>query len=79
MWAANASAVSNGAVAVESGDLEEGMKTANAIGDDALQKRGGGRVSPENFTHGSSAQRVEWLQRGYQSGDPGQCDTFARL
>jgi hypothetical protein len=79
VWARNAAAVSDGAVALESGDLEEGMKTANAIGDDALQRRGGGRVSPENFTHGSSAQRVEWLQRGYQSGDPGQCDTFARL
>jgi predicted metalloprotease len=79
VWAKNAAAVSNGAVALESGDLEEGMKTANAIGDDALQKRGGGRVSPENFTHGSSAQRVEWLQRGYQTGDPGQCDTLAGL
>jgi predicted metalloprotease len=79
VWAANASAASNGAVSLESGDLEEGMKTANAIGDDTLQKRGGGRVSPENFTHGSSAQRVEWLQRGYQTGDPRQCDTFARL
>jgi predicted metalloprotease len=79
VWAKNAAAASNGAVALESGDLEEGMKTANAIGDDTLQKRGGGRVSPENFTHGSSAQRVEWLQRGYQTGDPGQCDTFARL
>ena len=79
VWAKNAAAVSNGAVALESGDLEEGMKTANAIGDDTLQKRGGGRVSPENFTHGSSAQRVEWLQRGYQTGDPGQCDTLARL
>jgi predicted metalloprotease len=79
VWARNAAVVSDGAVALESGDLEEGMKTANAIGDDTLQKRGGGRVSPENFTHGSSAQRVEWLQRGYQSGDPGQCDTFARL
>lgn len=79
VWAANAAAVSNGAVALEAGDLEEGMKTANAIGDDNLQKRGGGRVSPENFTHGSAAQRVEWLQRGYRSGDPGQCDTFANL
>jgi predicted metalloprotease len=79
VWARNAAVVSDGAVALESGDLEEGMKTANAIGDDTLQKRGGGLVSPENFTHGSSAQRVEWLQRGYQSGDPGQCDTFARL
>jgi uncharacterized protein len=79
VWAANASAVSDGQVAVESGDLEEGLKTANAIGDDTLQKRGGGRVSPENFTHGSSEQRVEWLKRGYTTGDPAQCDTFAGL
>lgn len=79
VWAANAAIVSDGAVALERGDLEEGMKTANAIGDDALQRRGGDRVSPENFTHGSSAQRVEWLQRGYRSGDPAQCDTFAGL
>lgn len=79
VWAANASAVSNGAVALEAGDLEEGMKTANAIGDDNLQRRGGGRVSPEGFTHGSSAQRMEWLRRGYQSGDPRVCDTFAAL
>ena len=76
-WAAwRLAAASGGKVALESGDLEEGMKTANAIGDDALQKRGGGRVSPENFTHGTSAQRVEWLQRGYRSGDPKQCDTI---
>jgi predicted metalloprotease len=77
VWAANAAAASNGAVALESGDLEEGMKTANAIGDDTLQQRGGGRVTPEGFTHGSSAQRVEWLRRGYQSGDPAVCDTFS--
>jgi predicted metalloprotease len=79
IWAANAAAASNGEVAMEPGDLEEGMKTAKAIGDDALQQRAGGRVSPENFTHGSSAQRVEWLQRGYRSGDPQKCDTFAAL
>jgi predicted metalloprotease len=79
IWAASAATVSGGEVALESGDLEEGLKTANAIGDDMLQKRGGGRVSPEGFTHGSAAQRVEWLQRGYQSGDPKQCDTFAGL
>ncbi len=75
VWAAGASAASGGRVALESGDLEEGLKTANAIGDDVLQKRGGGRVSPEQFTHGSAAQRVEWLQRGYRSGDPNRCDT----
>ncbi|SPU51778.1 Predicted metalloprotease [Brevundimonas vesicularis] len=77
VWARNASAVSNGQVALDAGEFEEGMKTAQAIGDDTLQRRSGGRVSPESFTHGSSAQRVEWLQRGYQSGDPAACDTFS--
>ena len=76
VWAANAAAVSNGQVALEAGDLEEGMKTANAIGDDTLQRRSGRQVTPEGFTHGSAAQRVEWLRRGYQSGDPAVCDTF---
>jgi predicted metalloprotease len=75
VWAANASAVSGGKVAPEAGDLEQGLQTANAIGDDALQSRAGRRVSPEQFTHGSSAQRVEWLRRGYQTGDPMQCAT----
>jgi len=80
VWAANASGVSGGEVALQSGDLEAGLKTANAIGDDTLQKRGGGRVTPENFTHGSSAERMEWLQRGYQSGNPATCEgTFAGL
>jgi uncharacterized protein len=80
VWAANASAVSNGQVALDAGEFAEGLKTANAIGDDTLQKRGGGGVNPENFTHGSSAQRVEWLQKGYQSGDPATCDaTFTGL
>lgn len=79
VWARNASAVSNGAVALEPGDLEEGLRTAQAIGDDTLQRRSGGRVVPEGFTHGSSAQRMEWLQRGYSTGDPATCDTFASL
>jgi len=79
VWAANAASVSGGEVAVEQGDLEEGLRTASAIGDDTLQRRSGGQVSPESFTHGSSAQRMEWLQRGYQSGDPASCDTFQGL
>lgn len=80
VWAANAAKVSNGEVAMQAGDLEAGLKTANAIGDDTLQKRGGGRVTPENFTHGSSAERMQWLQRGYQSGDPRTCEgTFEGL
>lgn len=79
VWAANAAAVSNGEVAVTAADIEEGMKTAAAIGDDALQRNAGRSVSPDSFTHGSSAERVEWLQRGYQSGDPAACDTFRAL
>lgn len=74
VWARNASAASNGQVAIEAGDLEEGMKTASAIGDDNLQRRSGRAVQPDGFTHGSSAQRVAALRRGYDSGDPGACD-----
>ncbi len=79
VWAKNAAAVSNGAVSVDAADMEEGMKTANAIGDDTLQRRSGGRVVPEAFTHGSSEQRVRWLNAGYSSGDPASCDTFTGL
>jgi uncharacterized protein len=79
VWAANASAVSGGEVALEPGDLEEGLRTASAIGDDALQRNAGRGVNPESFTHGSSEQRMQWLQRGYQSGDPAACDTFRGL
>jgi predicted metalloprotease len=62
---------------LEQGDVEEGMTAAAAIGDDTLQRQGGGRVSPDSFTHGTSAQRQTWLRRGLQSGDPAQCDTFS--
>ncbi|MEY2760080.1 MAG: hypothetical protein RIR33_3858 [Pseudomonadota bacterium] len=80
VWAANAAKVSGGQVAMEAGDLEAGLKTANAIGDDTLQKRQGGHIAPENFTHGSSAERMQWLQAGYRSGDPRTCEgTFDGL
>lgn len=79
VWAANAAAVSGGEVAVEQGDIEEGLRTASAIGDDTLQRRSGGGVNPESFTHGTSAERQQWLLRGYQSGDPAVCDTFRGL
>jgi predicted metalloprotease len=59
---------------LESGDFEEAMTAANAIGDDTLTR---GRVAERNFTHGTSEQRMRWFQRGYRSGDVGQCDTFA--
>ncbi|MEQ9505850.1 MAG: neutral zinc metallopeptidase [Hyphomonas sp.] len=76
VWAARAADASNGAVALERGDMEEGLKTAQAIGDDMIQKRMQGKVTPEAFTHGTAAQRMEWLGRGYNSGDPNSCDTF---
>lgn len=62
---------------LESGDLEEGLRAAAAIGDDALQRRATGEVRPETFTHGSSEQRVTWFRRGYESGNLEACDTFA--
>jgi predicted metalloprotease len=61
---------------MEPGDLEEGLTAANSIGDDTLQKEAQGTVVPEKFTHGTSAQRVKWLRRGLETGDPGQCDTI---
>ena len=67
-----------GHVELEPGDAEEALRAAGAIGDDRLQRMATGRVAPERFTHGSSAQRMEWFRRGMSSGDPRQCDTFAR-
>jgi predicted metalloprotease len=61
---------------LEAGDMEEAMRAANAIGDDRLQKQAQGHVVPESFTHGTSAQRMFWLRKGYQSGDMRQGDTF---
>lgn len=61
---------------MESGDLEEALNAASRIGDDALQQQSQGRVVPESFTHGTSAQRVRWFKRGFETGDVAQCDTF---
>ncbi len=61
---------------LEEGDVEEAIGAALAIGDDRLQKQSQGYVVPENFTHGSSKQRSEWLKRGMQTGDIATCDTF---
>ena len=61
---------------LERGDVEEGLNAAAAIGDDRLQRQTGGRVSPESFTHGSSAQRVEWFRRGLSDGQVERCNTF---
>ena len=57
-------------------DIQEGLDTAAAIGDDAIQQRSGGGIDESKFTHGTSAQRQEWFRRGYDTGDPKSCDTF---
>lgn len=66
---------------LEPGDMEEALAAAAGVGDDRLQQQARGYVVPESFTHGSSEQRMRWFNRGMQSGDPKQCDTFnaARL
>ena len=61
---------------LDPGDVQEGMTAAQAIGDDTLQKQSSGRVMPDSFTHGTSAQRQHWLQVGLETGDPARCDTF---
>ncbi len=73
IWAHHAQQARNW---LEAGDIEEGMAAAAAVGDDRLQQRAQGTVVPETFTHGSSAQRVQWFRIGLQSGDPRRCDTF---
>jgi predicted metalloprotease len=62
---------------LEPGEIEEALTAAAAIGDDRLQQQARGVVVPESFTHGSSAQRVRWFKRGFEAGDPKQCDTFS--
>ena len=76
VWAANAK-THDGRAVLEPGDAEEGLKAASAIGDDTLQRESQGRVVPDSFTHGTSAQRQMWLKRGLDSGDLRQCDTFS--
>ncbi|MBU1236263.1 MAG: neutral zinc metallopeptidase [Gammaproteobacteria bacterium] len=78
VWAAQAN---DARQILESGDVEEALAAASAIGDDRLQKQSRGYVVPDAFTHGTSAQRMHWFNRGIESGDMGQCNTFqsARL
>ena len=61
---------------LDQGDIEEAMNAASKIGDDTLQRSSRGQVVPESFTHGSSAQRVQWFKRGLQSGQIADCNTF---
>lgn len=74
VWANQANAARK---ILESGDVEQGLAAASAVGDDRLQMRSRGYVVPESFTHGSSAQRVRWFKRGLGSGSLKQCDTFS--
>lgn len=62
---------------LEAGDIDEAFNAAEAVGDDRLQKQAGGTVNPDSFTHGTSEQRRTWFDRGYESGEPADCDTFA--
>lgn len=62
---------------LEAGDVDEGLAAAASVGDDRIQRQARGYVSPESFTHGSSAQRSQWFRRGFDSGDIKACDTFA--
>lgn len=62
---------------LESGDVEEAMTAAQSIGDDRLQRMSGRAVNPDSFTHGTSQQRVSWFQRGFQSGNMNECNTFS--
>ncbi len=61
---------------LETGDLEEALNAAAAVGDDRIQKRSGGEINPDTFTHGSGEQRVTWFKNGFTSGEPTACDTF---
>jgi predicted metalloprotease len=74
VWAAQAN---NARKILEPGDLEQGLKAASSVGDDTLQKREQGTVVPDSFTHGTSAQRVGWFRRGFDSGKIDHCDTFS--
>jgi len=76
VWAFHANKTS---ALLEPGDVEEGLRAAAAIGDDRLQRNAGRRVSPDSFTHGSSADREHWLDVGLTSGDASACDTFAAM
>ncbi len=64
---------------LDEGDIEEALSAANAVGDDAIQKRTQGDVVPDSFTHGSSEQRMKWFMKGYKTGDVNQGDTFSEI
>jgi predicted metalloprotease len=76
--AAQPGRAASGKVELEPGDVDDGLRAAAAVGDDHIQKMTTGRVMPDRFTHGTSAQRVEWFRKGLSSGSPDACNTFGR-
>jgi predicted metalloprotease len=77
VWAKNAVATGFYEKPFTRTDIDEALSAASAVGDDRIQKKAQGRVDPESFTHGTSAQRVKWFTTGYRTGSPGRCDTFS--
>lgn len=73
VWANRANRARN---ILESGDVDEALNAASAIGDDTLQRQSGRAIVPESFTHGTSAQRKKWFRIGLDHGDPDRCNTF---
>ena len=82
VWASGATSGVGGAepiiTEITEADIAEAIDAAETVGDDYIQERMQGTVTPETWTHGSSEQRREWFQRGMESGDAGSCDTFGR-
>ena len=76
VWAHHVNVRQQGKAKLDEGDFEEAIGAARAVGDDTLQRRATGQVVPENFTHGTSAQRMKWFKLGYESGDPKAHDPF---
>ena len=74
-WAKNA----DGREQLEPGEISEALNAAAAVGDDRIQQQAGQQVNPDSFTHGTSEQRVSWFRRGYDTGDPRQCNTFQEM
>lgn len=76
VWLSTLRAEGSSAAILEPGDLEEALNAAAAVGDDAIQSQTSGQVNPESWTHGSSEQRYQWLNTGFTTGSPAECDTF---
>ena len=75
VWGALAN--QRGNVRISKQEYQQALRAAAAVGDDRIQSQGGGRVDPESFTHGTAAQRQQWFERGFQTANLAQCDTFA--